>query len=351
MAWLIKDKRTGKWNVRWYENGRICFKATGTKDRKRANQKLVEIEKTMGVPQPEHLTLSELYDRRTAYLKIDGAENSILREEGAYKAFRAFLGAINPTGTPSLGVFDDYKAYRRSSGVSDGTINGDLKHLQAMFNWGSKRGYCDSINIPKIRLNESQPVFLEEEEIRSFFQAIEELKPTCPKYLSRLGDDFWRDYWRMIFELYFQTGARRDEIADLKWEDVDFKRSEITLKNTKGKRDRTIPLTGDLLGKLRKFEEGGMSQVCLHSGRRNLNVYKRYALAAGIKDPAKLKIHVIRHTVASHMNMKGFTLETIRDILGHRKIMTTTIYTHANREHHLKAIQSLPWIEQHNTSA
>jgi len=351
MAWLIQDKN-GNWIVRWNEGGRRRQKNTGTRNKSKANRYKRQIEENLqdakfGISDQRPIPISELLKRRQEYLQTNNkSPHTIERERNAFKAFARFL-AEDPLGTPSLKHFEDFKRSRREAGMTITTVNGDLKHLQAMFNWGAQHGYCQPIKIQKIdaRKSNNLPPYLSEQDVSAFFKAIDTIKPPIPKFHEHHDEDYWRRYWRMVFLLYFETGGRKEEVANLRWSDVEDGMIRFRAANTKNSTDRYVPLCDpELIGLLEQFRGSSADRIIQHSGDRVRTVFKNYALAAGIKDPEKLKLHTVRHTCASHMVKAGVPLPAVMEILGHSNIEMTMIYIHLSPKDHRRAICALPWV-------
>ena len=82
---------------------------------------------------------------------------------------------------------------------------------------------------------------------------------------------------------------------------------------------------------------------CDVDGRAIQSFHKSFNRAkekAGLKD---ITIHTLRHTYASHLANKGIPLLTIRDLLGHTDIKTTTIYAHLSNEHLQEAVKQIDY--------
>jgi integrase len=145
---------------------------------------------------------------------------------------------------------------------------------------------------------------------------------------------------------------RLSEIANLKWQDIDFMDMKIRVRNTesfstKSKRERTVPLhpfLADILS-LRSqvdhspfvFPRPDMNLVRKDTANKNFRKYcKRTDL------DSRFHFHTLRHTFASHLAMKGVSLYFIQKILGHQSIQTTTrIYVHLQPEPLAQAIKVL----------
>lgn len=180
----------------------------------------------------------------------------------------------------------------------------------------------------------------------------------------------------LFFSLLYGTGMRLMEGLRLRVKDVDFSTREITVRDGKGGKDRMTVLPDSvkapLLTHLREVRqlhqrdlEAGGGRVHLpyalarkypradqewgwqyvfpapdlsrdprtgRVGRHHLHEralqrsFKAAARKAGIVKPAT--VHTLRHSFATHLLMAGYDIRTVQEILGHRSVKTTMIYTH-----------------------
>ena len=163
-----------------------------------------------------------------------------------------------------------------------------------------------------------------------------------------------RDY--AIALCFLELGIRAFEVKDILLDDIDWKNSTVIIRASKTSQSRILPLPARL----------GRALVCyLKNGRPKTgsrNVFIRHSVPRG--KPVTIYIvraamryaheraglsdqftgtHVFRHTLATTMHQKGATLKEVADILGHKCIDTTTIYTKLNLT--MLAKVSLPWPE------
>jgi len=141
------------------------------------------------------------------------------------------------------------------------------------------------------------------------------------------------------------TGMRRGEIFALRWADVDFKRREIRVTQSKSGLGRVLPVNSILL---RNFESlkarNGMSENVFtnpKTGKRYMDIKKAFAGAcrrAAIRD---LRFHDLRHTFASRLVKKGVDLIIVKELMGHASVVTTQRYTHSQAEEKLRAVETL----------
>jgi integrase len=125
---------------------------------------------------------------------------------------------------------------------------------------------------------------------------------------------------------YLYTGARRNELLDIKLADCDLQNNTITIIGTKSATSkRIIPMFAPLRPII---EEAARNNVQLPFYCSSINFkFKALCDRLGIENAV---IHSLRHTFASHCNEKGIPMSVIQKWLGHAQLSTTqNIYTHA----------------------
>jgi integrase len=148
-----------------------------------------------------------------------------------------------------------------------------------------------------------------------------------------------------IVVLALSTGARRDEILSLKWDQVDIKRGLITFYKTKNKEIKSIPLTGHGLEQVEKLNKvRHIDTDLLFPGRdRKKPIDPRFPWEAALKK-AKItgfRFHDLRHTAASYLAMDGATPFEIADVLGHKTLQMTKRYSHLSPQHTAKVVEKM----------
>ena len=133
------------------------------------------------------------------------------------------------------------------------------------------------------------------------------------------------------------TGARRDEIRQMKWADVGPDFSFITLPKTKNGDIRSAHLTGVALAIVKQMSEERGNDIFLfpspNAPSRPIDFESawRFALqAANIKD---FRFHDNRHTCASYLAMNGASLLVIAETLGHKSLQMVKRYAHLTQAH------------------
>ncbi len=142
---------------------------------------------------------------------------------------------------------------------------------------------------------------------------------------------------RIMLSLIYSCGLRRSELLNLKPVDIDSKRNIIIIRQSKGKKDRIVPLSEKILAMLREYYKSYKPKIWLFEGQHPNEPYDERSLASvlrlalqksGIKKPVSL--HWLRHSYATHLLESGTDLRYIQELLGHNSSKTTEIYTHVS---------------------
>jgi len=142
---------------------------------------------------------------------------------------------------------------------------------------------------------------------------------------------------KMMLSMIYSCGLRSGELLALKPVHIDSKRNIVLLKNSKGKKDRIVPLSPKILDMLRDYYKVYKPAVYLFEGRIEGQAYDNRSLQQVLKQalqktriikPATL--HWLRHSYATHLLENGTDLRYIQELLGHNSSKTTEIYTHVS---------------------
>ena len=161
-------------------------------------------------------------------------------------------------------------------------------------------------------------------------------------------------YYIVVFLLY--TGARKREVLDARWEDVDWAQKSWRIPKTKSGKIRHVPLsTGALqlleyLRALNQEEPEDLRSAHVFCNPRTglpfVSFFYSWDTArkeAGLPD---LRVHDLRHSFASFLVNAGRSLYEVQELLGHADIRTTSRYAHLSRERLREAVETVPLGEQ-----
>ena len=223
---------------------------------------------------------------------------------------------------------EKYKTQRIRK-VKKSTVNRELACLKHIYNKAIEWAKIDTNPVTKVKFfkeNNSRIRFLTKEEIDKLISsAASHLKPVIITALN--------------------TGMRKSEILNLKWEDVDFNQKIIIIRETKNKEKREIPMnytvSSVLLDLFKKrsldnpfvFKKPGGGQL-----RDIKTSFNSAVKRAGIKN---FRFHDLRHTFASYLVMQGTDFKTVQELMGHKTIQMTLRYSHLSPDHKRRAVEDL----------
>lgn len=148
---------------------------------------------------------------------------------------------------------------------------------------------------------------------------------------------------KLIIMTLYSSGMRLSECLNLKVKDIDFENKMAWVRGGKGKKDRAIILSENLIKEVNKVIQS--SQEYLFSGKDNKplssrnvqKIIKKTTEKAGINK--NITPHSLRHSFATHLLESGTDIRKIQELLGHSNLQTTQIYTQVSVEE-LRKIQS-----------
>jgi len=145
---------------------------------------------------------------------------------------------------------------------------------------------------------------------------------------------------KTILELLYSTGIRRNELLNLKPQDIDYERGFLRINRGKGNKDRIVPL-GRIASKylenyiklvridLRRKKDSEFLFLSLRGRRLSEPTLKaminKYTKKARINK--HVSPHVFRHTCATHLIQQKANIRCVQEILGHKSLDTTQKYT------------------------
>ncbi|WP_461208591.1 tyrosine-type recombinase/integrase [Desulfocurvus sp. DL9XJH121] len=201
--------------------------------------------------------------------------------------------------------------------------NKDRKNLAAAWEWGRKL-----LGLPK-----DNPF----REVDRFAEARK------PRYIPP-EEDFWAVYAvadeqdKLMLLALLHTAARKREIFNLKWDDLDFREKRVRLWTRKRKGGTLepdwIPMTEDLRqGLLRHRASARSASVFYRPNNGKPYKHRQHWLKylCGLAGVRRFDLHSIRHLTASILDKAGLPLTTIQAILRHKSATTTARYLHSLR--------------------
>lgn len=188
------------------------------------------------------------------------------------------------------------------------------------------REKIDPGSFTRPRTRHKLPNVLSKEEVKRILEA-----PTSEKH-------------RVLLSIIYGCGLRRSEVIMLEPDDIDRDRMLLTVRQSKGFKDRIVPVSAKLVKMTDTYLERYRPVLYLFEGQRQGDrysvtsvekVFKMACLKAGIRK--QITLHGLRHSYATHLLEAGTDLRYIQELLGHKSSKTTEIYTHVTE----KSIQKI----------
>jgi len=301
---------------------------------------------------------------------LDQVRQSLRTKHYSYRTEKSYIGWIkqyilfhkkkHPRDMREVEInkFITHLAVKRR--VSSSTQNQALCAIVFLYKHVLKRD-IKNLNIFWAKKHKHIPVVLTQEEVKELFK---QLKGT---------------YWIMAMLLY-GAGLRLREVLNLRVKDIDFNYNQIIIRDTKGREDRVVPLPKKVKVPLQQYltKVKNLHKKDLHEGfgnvylpdalerkypnavrewiwqyvfpahristdprsgvRRRHHLYdtvlqkvvKTAAKKAGIQK--RVTCHTLRHSFATHLLEDGYDIRTIQELLGHKHLETTMVYTHVVKQ-------------------
>ena len=141
----------------------------------------------------------------------------------------------------------------------------------------------------------------------------------------------------IMLAFIYSCGLRRSELLNLKPTDIDSKRKLVIVRQSKGNKDRVVPLSEKILPILRQYYKLYKPAIWLFEGQQKGEPYSARSLENVLKQAlvkARMQrlvtLHWLRHSYATHLLESGTDLRYIQDLLGHKSSKTTELYTHVS---------------------
>ncbi len=243
--------------------------------------------------------------------------------------------ATTPTKITPLHV-REYLGYLKEKNYQKTTVVRKLATVRSFYKCLLRKGHINTnplADIPTPKVEKKIPHFLSTEEVEKLLNAPQ-------------GNSFQAVRDRAILETLYSTGLRVSELTALNTTDLDFS-SEILKARGKGDRERIVPLGSFALQAIKRYQETRSQVPNINekdpdalflnrfgdrlSSRSIRKIIDKYIKVTGLN--AKTSPHTLRHSFATHLLNRGANLRTVQELLGHKHLSTTQIYTHVTTDH------------------
>ena len=272
-----------------------------------------------------YLRVERLYSAHT----LRAYERDLL----AFKDYVARLDESLSFHEADTDVVRSWVASMMDAGAAPSTVCRKLSALRSFFAF--VRANCDvsqnpvaSLKGPKCR--KKLPSFVKEDDMNRLIDDI------------TFGDDYAACRDKMILQLFYETGMRLSELVGLNLSSLDMQAGVVKVLG-KRNRERIIPFAAGLKAALERYlseREAFATQPCAAlflsaKGERIApgTVYRMVrSRLADVTSVKKKSPHVLRHSFATAMLNNNAEIGAVKELLGHRQLATTEIYTHLSFE-------------------
>jgi site-specific recombinase XerD len=229
------------------------------------------------------------------------------------RTFAAFLSRSPETAThEDLRRFQLHMAQQQ---IGPATVNAAVAALRFFFKVTLERP--DLVrHLTTVQEPRKAPIVLNQDEVARLLEAAPSVK------------------YKAALSVSYGAGLRVSEVVALKVSDIDSARMTLRIEQGKGRKDRYVMLSPQLLELLRDWWRvarpqawlfPGQSPVNPMTGRQLCRAVHAAANAAGIAK--RVSPHTLRHSFATHLLEQNVDIRVIQVLLGHAKLGTTTLYT------------------------
>ena len=214
----------------------------------------------------------------------------------------------------------------RAKKVAPATVNKNLRVVRAALKWAKRRGYI--ADVPDFTgLFQREVVRLPKVVKREAFDAVLRAAATAP--VTHRSNCWWQTFLRLAR----YSGARRGELLGLLWFDVDLPGAGMTIRISKGRRERRLPLDAPTVEVLRAWwaASGRPAPAAPvlpwpYPNPRSFKTDWDTIIGAAGLDGDRFTAKDLRSTAASELATRGIPTAVAQAWLGHSTIVTTAKY-------------------------
>jgi integrase/recombinase XerC len=295
-------------------------------------------ETTNGAATTAAVNFEEIFVSYLRYERNMSPETIRAYEKDLHQFLRFFSKgegeAVNPAEINPLQI-REYLAHLKEKNYQKTTVVRKLATIRSFYKCLLRKGYVTKnplSDIPTPKVEKKIPHFLATEEVEKLLNAPQ-------------GSSFQSIRDRAILETLYSTGLRVSELTALNVADVDFT-GEVIKARGKGRRERMVPVGSfalqaikayvDIRAQVPNINEKDPDALFLNrfgdrlSSRSIRKIIDKYIKVTGLSE--KTSPHTLRHSFATHLLNRGANLRMVQELLGHKHLSTTQIYTHVTTD-------------------
>ncbi len=212
------------------------------------------------------------------------------------------------------------------SGISNRSVNRKVSSIKSFYKFLQKTKVVSENPISKhkaLKVSKRIQVPFSQKEIEAVIQQFEVV-------------DFKSLRDKLIIELFYSTGMRRNELIELKVEDIDFSNNTLKVLGKRNK-ERYIPLLVSIKESLKEYlaqrkEKNSLNEYLFFTEKQKklyptlvYRIINEYF--SSVSSKVKRSPHILRHSFATHLLNEGADLNSVKELLGHSSLASTQVYT------------------------
>lgn len=218
-----------------------------------------------------------------------------------------------------------------NKGLSNRSVNRKVSSLKSFYKFLQK---IEKIKVSPLAKHQSLKVPKQvqtpfsQKEMEQVLEVMSHQKPTFESVRNRL-----------IVELLYSTGMRRNELIHLTLSDVNIHKGTVKVLGKRNK-ERIIPLLPSVQQSVEEYlryrEKLELNSVFLFLTKKEKKIYPSLVYSiinsyfSAVSSKVKKSPHIIRHSFATHLLNEGADLNSVKELLGHSSLVSTQIYTHSS---------------------
>lgn len=268
-----------------------------------------------------------------------------------------------PLSEINLKQIERLRTEKIMGGLKPSTVNRKINALRGAISRALDWGILESHPLAKLKALKmdagTKARYLSEDEEKRLFKALkardEEIKSARARgnqFRQERGYELMADLYQFTYAdrmtplitLSLKTGARRGELFDLRWDDIDLTNRILTIRGeiAKSSKTRHVPLSPIAFETITNWQKQAPTPTGRvfpsDDGYRLDNVKNSWTSILEAATIESFRWHDMRHDFASKLVMKGVPLNTVRELCGHANLNTTLRYAHLAPDHKADAI-------------
>ena len=320
---IFRKEKGGEWFVRYRDiNGKQRqVKAGKTKAIAQELERKIlaerDLQKRFGYKAKKEITFEEWVSEYLERAKTRLAEKTIINKISCLKKMSEYFGYKYLSELTE----EDFYNYIQDIKVNSGSAKTYKNIINSILSEAEEYGYNTAkLNIKLSKKAPSRIRYLTEEE---------------SKIILNDCKNFWL---RLLIIMALSTGMRKMEMLNLTWQNIDFKARLIHIEESKNGERRSIPISDSLMKEFNNIKEKKITEKIFDNLHSPMFHFRKLIKKCEIEN---FHFHDLRHTFASWLAMKGVSLYTIKELLGHKSILMTQRYAHLSPDSRQNAVNMI----------